>query len=59
MMPLPHIEVEQVLPAGKVLAVLRSVSSICAAVSPGRKEKINAPTPDTTGAAKLVPWPRE
>ena len=55
-MPLPQMEVLQLLPPGKARAELCRICSTCAGVRPGLTESINETTPVTCGAAMLVPW---
>jgi hypothetical protein len=54
--PLPQIEVLQVLPAGKALAVFCMICCTCKGLSEGLNENNNDATPETCGAAILVPW---
>ncbi len=53
--PAPHVEVVQVEPAGNGLALAASISRTAAALESGATDSINATTPLTSGAAKLVP----
>ena len=54
-MPLPQVEMVQVLPAGKASAVVWRIWMISERVSARLIESINEMTPLTCGAAMLVP----
>jgi hypothetical protein len=54
--PGPQIEVVQLLPGGKGLAVSCRIWRLWARSSTGLMESISDNTPATCGAAMLVPW---
>ena len=54
-MPLPQIEVVQLLPLGKGRAMLSRIESTWAGVRFGFAENIKETTPVTCGVAMLVP----
>lgn len=54
--PEPHVAVLQLLPAGKGVAVERSMVVTWAGVSEGLTESISETIPTTCGVAMLVPW---
>ena len=54
--PLPQLDVVQLLPGGKERAVLCRIWRVCVKLSDGFKDAIRDMTPVICGAAMLVPW---